>query len=341
MSLSVSRQFDMNPRALFGALALLNILLFFLSLGIGYTSFDLSGAIMDWINHRQTLPALIFFELRLPRAVLGVCIGFTLGLAGAAMQGYLRNPLAEPGVMGVSGAASFGAVIMFYSGAANVFALATPIGGIGAALLAILALQALAGRGASVTTLVLAGVALNSIAAALTALMLNLSPNPYAALEIMFWLMGSLADRSHAHLLIALPFMFVGWALILPCGRGLDALILGEDTARTLGINLKRLRWQLVIGTALCVGSAVAVAGAIGFVGLVVPHLMRPFVGCQPGRLLLSSAMAGSALTLLADVSVRLIGTLPELQLGVVTALVGAPFLFALIASSRRSQTDA
>ncbi len=327
---------ETHPRLLITVLASLALVLSVASLSLGYTKFDSVAAIRDMASGADSLNALIMREIRLPRALLGVVVGFTLGLAGAAMQGYLRNPLAEPGVMGVSGAASLGAVVVFYSGVSAPFVFALPLAAIISALLAIFILQKIAGRGASITTLVLCGVALNSIAAALTALMLNLSPNPYAALEIMFWLMGSLADRSQAHVLVALPFMLLGWGLILSCRHGLDGLILGEDTARTLGINLNLLQKRLIFGTAFCVGASVAVSGAIGFIGLVVPHILRPFVGHKPGQLLMVSGFGGACLTLSADISVRLIGTLPELQLGVVTAIIGAPFLFVLIAGSRR-----
>jgi len=185
-------------------------------------------------------------------------------------------------------------------------------------------------------TLVLAGMALSSLAGALTSLALSLSPNPFALAEIVFWLLGSLADRSLTHVWLALPFMAVGWALLLTAGRHLDALTLGELTARSLGVDLGRLRLRIVLGTALAVGAAVAVSGTIGFVGLIVPHLMRPLVGWQPGRLLLPSALGGAALTLAADIAVRLPGG-AELKLGVVTALIGAPFFLALVLRTRGS----
>jgi iron complex transport system permease protein len=187
------------------------------------------------------------------------------------------------------------------------------------------------GRGTSTAALILAGIALSSLAGALTALVLNLSPNPYAALEIVFWLMGSLNDRSLSHVYLALPLMAVGWALMLSSAHALDALSLGEDTASSLGFDLSGVRLKLIAGAALGVGSAVAVTGAIGFVGLIVPHLVRPFVGHSPGRLLLVSGFGGAVLTLAADIGVRLVPIEPELKLGVVTALVGAPFLFSLL----------
>lgn len=307
------------------------------SVAIGYAPLDLGAAAADALAGRESLGALVLVELRVPRALLGCLVGFSLGLAGAAMQGLLRNPLAEPGIIGISGAAAFGAVTMFYSGLAGASTLALPFGGIAGAAAATLALLGLAGRGAGTTTLILAGIAINAFAGAATSLALNLSPNPYAALEIVFWLMGSLADRSLAHVWLALPLMAAGWALLLACAPALDALTLGEDTAASLGFQLRRVRVRLIAGAALAVGSAVAVTGAIGFVGLVVPHLLRRLVGGEPGRLLLPSGLGGAVLTLAADLLVRLVGIRPELKLGVVTAIVGAPFLFHLIWRLQRS----
>lgn len=317
-------------------LAAATLAVFMLSTAVGYASLDLGAAVRDWLAGRPSLPALVLTELRLPRAILGALVGFSLGLSGAAMQGLLRNPLAEPGVVGISSAAAFGSVIAFYSGLSASLSLALPFGGIAGAMFATLVLFILLGRGAGTTTLILAGVALNAFAGAATSLALNLAPNPYAALEIVFWLMGSIADRSLNHVLLALPLMLAGWALLLSTAPALDALTLGEDTAATLGFDLTWLRARLIGGTALAVGSAVAVTGAIGFVGLVVPHLLRPLVGNRPGRLLLVSGFGGAILVLLADTALRLAPIRPELKLGVVTALIGAPFLFSLVNRMRR-----
>jgi iron complex transport system permease protein len=312
------------------------VLLFIASLSIGYAPLDIPRATRDIFQGNQTLAALVLRELRFPRALLGGLVGFSLGMTGAAMQGLLRNPLAEPGIIGVSGAAAFGAVLTFYFGFAGAFSLALPLGGIAGAFAATLALFVIAGRGAGTMTLILAGIAINSFAAALTSLALNLSPNPFAVSEIVFWLMGSFADRSLPYVWLVLPMMAIGWGLVGVSGPALDALTLGEDTATSLGVNLTRLRLQLIAGTAFAVGSAVAVTGAIGFVGLVVPHVLRPLVAHRPGRLLLVSGLGGAALTLAADISVRMIPVRPELRLGVVTALIGAPFLFSLIYRLRR-----
>ena len=280
--------------------------------------------------------SIVMREIRLPRAILGVLVGAALGMAGAALQGYLRNPLAEPGLIGVSGSAALGAVIALQTGLAAAFALALPLMALAGAVAAVLLLLLLAGpRGASLT-LILAGIAVSALAAAATALVLNLSPNPFAAAEIVFWTMGSLADRSWADVALAAPFIALGGGLLLTLGRGLDALTLGEDAAAAMGTSLTRLRLVLVAGTAAAVGAATAVAGAIGFVGLVVPHLLRPLVGAQPARLLPASALGGAALVLAADIAVRLILPDRDLKLGVLMALVGAPLFLHLIYRTRR-----
>jgi iron complex transport system permease protein len=283
------------------------------------------------------LSSLIVVEIRIPRTILAVAVGASLGLCGAALQGLLRNPLAEPGLIGAAPAASFGAALAFYFGLATVSALAVPLLAMAGAAAAVVLLYALAGRDASMLSLVLAGVAVSSFAGALTALALNLAPSPYAALEIAYWLLGSLADRALVDVYVAVPLMALGWVLLLTTGRSLDALTLGEDAARSLGVDLDRLRLTLVVGIALAVGAAVSVSGAIGFVGLVVPHLLRPLVGYEPGRLLLPSALGGAVLLLASDLVVRLVSTGIELKLGVVTALVGAPFFLSLVLSTRRT----
>jgi iron complex transport system permease protein len=239
--------------------------------------------------------------------------------------------------VGVSGTAALGAVLALYTGLSAAFPLALPLAALAGAFLAALLVQGLAGRGASAVTLILAGLAVSSLASALVALVLNLAPNPFAASEIVHWLMGSLADRSLPHLWLAGPFLVAGMALLLALGRSLDALTLGEDAAASLGVSLDRVRLLAVAGTALAVGAGVAVAGAIGFVGLVVPHLLRPLVGHRPSRLLAASALGGAALLLAADVAVRVIAPERDLKLGVLTALVGAPFFLRLVWTRREA----
>lgn len=274
-------------------------------------------------------------DIRLPRALLGVMVGVSLGLSGAAMQGYLRNPLAEPGIIGISGAASLGAVVSLQTGFATLFWLALPASALSAALVAVLLILSLAGPRGGSLTLILAGIAVSALAGALTSLALNLSPNPYATYEIVFWMMGSLADRSMDHVWVALPFCLIGLAMIASLGPALNALSLGEDTAASMGINLARTRMILVIGVAASVGAVTAVSGSIGFVGLIVPHILRNFVRARPSSLLYASALGGGIMVLAADIAVRLILPNGDLKLGVVMALIGAPLFLHLIYKTR------
>ncbi|MBR2535852.1 MAG: iron ABC transporter permease [Hyphomicrobium sp.] len=279
---------------------------------------------------------IVFREIRVPRAILGFLIGAALGLSGAVLQGYLRNPLAEPGLLGISGGASLGAVTAIHSGLAGKVAMALPVAGLAGAALATVAIIALAGATGSTTTLILAGVAVSSIAGALTSLALNLSPNPFASTEIMFWLMGSLTDRSLVHVWLASPLILIGCAMLLTTGRDLDALSLGEDAAKNLGVDLTGLRFKVIAGSALAVGAATSVAGAISFIGLIVPHVLRPFVGHSPARLLLPCLFGGAAMVLFSDVVLRLLSPQGDLRLGVLSALIGAPFFLWRVLSSRR-----
>jgi iron complex transport system permease protein len=305
--------------------------LFAASLASGQASLDWPAALAG----RDDTALTILTEIRLPRALLAVLVGASLGLSGAALQGLLLNPLAEPALIGVSASAALGAVIVFYFGLSSMAAIALPLGGMAGAGVAAAMMFALAGRAGGSFSLILAGIAVNSIAAALTALALNLAPSPYAASEIMFWILGSLADRSQSDVALALPFVGLGWIILLGAGSGLSALTLGEDTARTLGINVARLKAAVVLGVTLCVGASTAIAGSIGFVGLVVPHLIRPLIGFRPGPLLYLSAMGGAAMLLAADIAAREIGGTPELRIGVLTALVGAPFFLWLVIENR------
>jgi iron complex transport system permease protein len=273
--------------------------------------------------------------------VLALMIGVTFGLSGAALQGLLRNPLAEPALFGAPQAASVGASFVIAYGLAGATSFAVPFAGILGALLSIGGLVAISGRRASLTVTLLAGLALASFAGAATALILNLAPTPYAALEIAFWLLGSLEDRSTDHLIIAAPFFLASWVLLALNVRAFRALTLGEDAAASLGVDIDRTRLLVVIGVALGVGAAVAVAGSVGFIGLVAPHLVRRRVGSDPARVCLPAALMGAVLLMAADVAVRLIphnpnATSVELKLGVVTALIGVPFFLAMIFRERR-----
>jgi len=319
---------------------LLLILLAVLAIALGGVSMLVGpgggpAEIMAMLNRGDAdLAWMIVGQVRLPRTLLALMVGGTLGMAGAALQGYLRNPLADPGVVGVTSAASLGAVLALYTGISMAFPMALPLMGIGGAILCALVLQGLAGRGA-VLTLVLAGVAISSLCAALMSLALNLSPNPYAAAEIMFWLMGSVTDRSMDHVVLAAPLMIAGWLMLAIVARSLDALSLGEEAAASLGVDIPRARALVIGGTAISVGAATAISGGIGFIGLVVPHLLRSQVGHSPSKLLLASALGGAALLMAADILVRLLPTGLALKLGVVTALIGAPFFLWLIFRAR------
>lgn len=317
-------------------LGIATVVAFWLSLAVGPVAIDAMSIAKSLFDFDPTGYTVIVQEVRLPRAILGLLIGAALGASGAVLQGFVRNPLAEPGLIGISASAALGAVLTIYTGIAALFAMALPIGGMLGGSVGVIVMLLIAGRQSSTLTLILAGVAVSSFAGALTSLALNLAPNPYAALEIVFWLLGSLANRSLDHVWLAAPFILIGLVFILTTGKALDALTLGEDTASSLGINLKSVRLRIIFGVTSAVGAATAVSGAIGFVGLIVPHLLRPIVGHRPGLLLPASALGGAVLLLLSDVAVRLFSFAGELKLGVFTAFVGAPFFFWLVLRMRR-----
>jgi iron complex transport system permease protein len=308
-------------------LVVLVVGLFLASLTVGPASIGVGPSLQALFGNPDTPLGLVMQEIRLPRAILAVLVGGSLGLSGAAMQGYLRNPLAEPGLLGVSGSAALGAVLAIQTGLAASFPLGLPLAALTGAVIGVVLITLLAGAKGGSLSLILAGIAISALASALVSLALNLSPNPFATSEIVFWMMGSLADRSMEHVALALPFVLVGALMLITLGRPLDAMTLGEDAAESLGMRLARVRLQLILGTAL---------GTIGFVGLVVPHLLRPLVGAMPGRLLLASALGGATMVLLADILVRVILPQADLKLGVVTALIGAPLFLHLIYQTRR-----
>ncbi|QND72385.1 FecCD family ABC transporter permease [Tardiphaga robiniae] len=280
---------------------------------------------------------IIVREIRLPRAILALAIGAILGLSGAALQGLLRNPLASPSLFGAPQSAAFGAVLMISLGWADVRSWALPVAGITMAFLSVFVLLGIAGRNAGLLLLILAGLAISSLAGAVTALVMNLSPNPFAALEIAFWLLGSLEDRSFRHVTLALPFIVAGAIILMSQRSAFRALSLGEETAQSLGVHVSRLRLLVILGVALGVGGAVAVTGTIGFIGLIAPHLMRPIIGHDPARLLIPSALTGSALLLAADIAVRIIPSTTDIKVGVLTSIIGVPFFLYLIMRERRA----
>lgn len=280
--------------------------------------------------------SVIAREIRLPRAALALVVGAALGASGAALQGLFRNPLAEPGVTGVTSSAGLGAVIAMYFGLAAMTPVLLPLFAIVGALVAASVLYLLSRAGAGVMALVLAGVAVASLATALTALARSFAANPYAMSEMVMWMIGSLKDRTLNDLYFAAPLSAAGIALLMTAARGLDALTLGEEAAHSLGIDVQSVRRRVVVGVALATGAATAAAGAVSFVGLVVPHLLRPFYGYEPARLIWPSALGGAALVAAADVAVRLIAPDGQLLLGVLTALLGAPFFLWLIIRLRK-----
>ena len=314
-------------------------LLFILTilLALAFAASLLAGRI--WIAPQDvfsgnSIVTLIVRDIRLPRTILALLMGAALGLSGAVLQGLTRNPLAEPGLLGVSTGAALGAVIAIYFGVTAISVLAGPLFGLLGALAAC-ALTFALGRGGTIA-LILAGAAVSSLTAAGIALALNFAPNPYAAYEIMSWLLGSLADKSWTQVLLVAPFVVAGCTLLAFTGRALDALSLGEAQAQSLGVDLGQLRILVIAGTALSVGAATSVTGAIGFIGLVAPHLARPFVGYQPSRILAPAALGGALLLIVADIAVRQIHLGPEIKLGVFTSLIGTPFFFWLVVRLRK-----
>lgn len=325
------RHFPLVP-----VLAAIAVIIGAVSLTVGPASIPLGSVIGALTGYADPVVSDIVLSLRAPRVILALVIGAMLGLSGAGLQGLLRNPLADPAVIGTSSTAALGAVIALYFGIAKAFPVALPLLAVAGALVGLAALVPIARRGEGTSTLILAGVAISALAGAGVSLALNLAPNPYAVSEIAFWLLGSLTDRSFKDVALAAPLIAAGAGLILWQARALDGLALGEDTARSLGFNLGRVQMTLVAGVALGVGAAVAVSGSIGFVGLIAPHLVRPFTDGRPSRALVPAALAGAVILSVADLAVRLVPTSTELRLGVVTAFLGAPvFMFALLRGRR------
>jgi iron complex transport system permease protein len=319
------------------ALAVLAALLALGSLGTGPVRLSPLTVIDALFGGGSDVQQTIVREIRLPRTILGLAIGAILGLSGAALQGLLRNPLASPSLFGAPQSAAFGAVLMIALGWADVRSYALPVAGIAMAFASVFVLLGVAGRNAGLLLLILAGLAISSLAGAATALVMNLSSNPFAALEIAFWLLGSLEDRSFRHVTLALPFIVAGAIVLMSQRNAFRALSLGEETAQSLGVDVGRLRLLVIVGVALGVGGAVAVTGTIGFIGLVAPHLMRPLIGHDPARLLVPSALTGAVLLLAADIAVRIIPSTSDIKVGVLTSIIGVPFFLYLIVRERRA----
>ena len=289
----------------------------------------LSGAGSD-----QTV--MIVREIRLPRTIAAFLVGAALAAAGAALQGLLRNPLADPGVLGVSAASALAAVVAIYFGFAAAAPFVVPAAAMLGALGATALLHALASRDISTERLILVGVGLSSACGALTALAMNLAPNPFVLSDLVNWLFGAVSNRSVPDILVALPPLALGAALVAAAAPGLTALSLGDDAAASVGADLVAIRWLTIGGAALLVGASVALAGVVGFVGVVAPHLARPLVRHDPGRVMVPAALVGGAMLAAADLAVRLLPFSQELKLGVAAALVGAPAFIWIAARTQR-----
>ncbi len=302
---------------------------------VGSTSMGLDRVLSALAGGTSAGDRVVVWEIRLPRAVAALVVGVALGASGAALQGLLRNPLAEPGVLGVSATAALGATFVIYYGLVNTQALALPLAAIAGALTATALLTVAAVRVGSIVTLILVGIGLSSFAGALMALLMNLAPHPFSLSDMLNWMLGTVANRSLDDLAPAAPFLVAGLGLLFAARRSLSALSLGEETAAGVGVDLPRTRLLVVVGAGLATGAAVSVAGAIGFVGIVAPHLVRPLVHHDPARTLAPAALLAGLILVLADIGVRIAPTDTELKLGVVAALLGAP-VFVWIAARRR-----
>lgn len=317
-------------------LALLLILSALLSLSQGSTQVPVFQGLIDWACGVSSLPAIVMGEIRLPRTLIALSVGAALGLAGAALQALLRNPLADPSLTGASQGAALGAACVFYFGLLpGLGIVAVAAAGLLGAGLALILMLLLAGNAKS-SSVIMAGLAISTLSGALLATVLNFAPNPYAMQELVFWLLGSVSDRGMQHFYILLPSLLIACALLFSQRRLLAALSLGEEVAHSLGFNVRRGSRLIILSAALLVGGAVSVAGSIGFVGLLVPHLIRPLVGYRPERVLLPAALAGASLVCLADVLVRLLPPGRELKLGVLTALLGTPLFIWLVFKERK-----
>jgi iron complex transport system permease protein len=315
----------------------------FLSLGLGMAiailllilmmigDVTLSGDMwLDALIRWKSLSAEIVWGIRLPRNLAAVGVGAMLGMSGALMQGLLRNPLAEPGLLGVSAGAGLGASLAIVFGLGLLPFAVEGAALTGAALVAVI-LLVFVQRFPQRQSLILLGVGLSSLCGALMALVFNLSPSPVTTAEILGWMMGSVQNRSWFDVLVCLVGLGAVSLLSLGLGKGLRFLTLGEETARSMGVDMTRLTQVIVIGSSLLAGLSVSVAGVIGFVGLAAPHFVRAFGIKDPYLLVWPSALTGGLMVLVADGLVRLMPPAADVHLGVLTSLIGAP-LFAILA---------
>ncbi len=281
----------------------------------------------------------ILLQVRLPRILVGMCVGGGLALCGGALQGLFRNPLADPAILGVSSGAALGAVIALYLGLALYTVWALPLlACLGAGMVAFVVHAIASRRGQTpVGTLLLAGVAMSSLMAALTSFVLSLALANYnIGSQIVLWILGGLDGRTWDHVALVAPATLIGAALILAYARDLDALLLGELHAASVGVDVARVRRMLIITTSLVTGAGVSVSGAIGFVGLVIPHILRLLIGPHHRWLLPLSMLIGATFLVLADCVARTLIAPEEIRLGVLTAAIGAPFFLFLLLKQRR-----
>ena len=304
------------------------------ALFIGSTPLGFTRTMLALFGSGALGDQIVIWEIRFPRALCAFLVGAALGVSGAALQGLLRNPLAEPGVLGVSATAALFATVTLYFGFSALSGFILPLAAVFGAMIATSMLSLVAMRVSSVVTLILIGVGISSFAGALMALMMNFAPNPFSLADMINWMMGTVANRSFTDILLAAPFLVIGSIILLVSGKDLSAFTLGEEAAAGIGVNLQRVRLSIVIGSGICTGAAVSIAGAVGFVGIVAPHLIRPHVQHEPAATLVPSALLGGVMLVLADIFIRIVPTNTELKLGVVAALLGAP-VFVWIASQR------
>ncbi len=325
----------MSPRPmLIPVLLLASLAAIFGALLLGSTPMTAPRVLAALAGLADAADRIVVWQIRLPRALAAFLVGLALGGSGAALQGLLRNPLAEPGVLGVSASASLGATFALYYGFFGISAWLVPVAAVAGALLATLLIAAAAIRASSAVTLILIGVGLSSFAGAAMSLLMNLAPNPFSLSDMINWMLGSVTNRGFPDIAFAAPFIVAGLMILLAGRRGLAALTLGDEAAAGVGLDLRRQRLLVVTGAGLAAGGAVALAGAIGFVGIVAPHIVRPLVDHDPARSLIPSALLAGLILVLADIGVRLLPTEFELKLGVIAALIGAP-AFVWIAMRR------
>ena len=284
---------------------------------------------------------LVIEQLRLPRIIVGALVGMALGVAGANMQGLFRNPMADPGIIGVSAGGALGAVTAIALGVSGIFYQALSafafLGAMAAAFL-VYGIAIVGGR-FNMATLLLAGVAVSAFFGAIVSAIMVLVPSNEALREILFWLTGGLDSRSWEHVRLAAPMIIGGSAVIFVLSRDLNLLMLGDDEAKSMGVRVGAIRLGLLAAASLITGVAVAVSGTIAFVGLVVPHMLRLVVGPDHRVLIPLSAIGGALFMVIADTIARTVVQPAEFRVGIITAFVGAPFFIFLLIRNKRHTT--